>query len=95
MPVQVVIGVDKDLIDNYFYEPVDGELFVLDNSTKLEDLAVLANIFPSKNQARKNGWSGELSVGIHCKSTKKNWVWWWKAPENIKDNIDEASTDAR
>lgn len=35
-----------------------------DDSFKMEDVAVAVGIFPSKGQARKNGFGGELKEGF-------------------------------
>lgn len=37
-----------------------------------EEIAVLAGIFPSKGQARKNGWTGTLRHGFHQRAVGQN-----------------------
>lgn len=86
----VTIGVDEDLVLDHFWNPnTDGDLLFNAKIETLEDLAVLAEIFPSKGQARKNGVTGEIPFGIHLLGTKKKKVWVWRAPP--QKEVDDGS----
>ena len=41
----------------------EDEVVKMPTDSKWEDVAVLAGIFPSKGQARKNQWGGEIPAG--------------------------------
>lgn len=73
----------EDLIDVIF-DPEEGldEVIISSNNLLLEDMAVIAGIFPSKGQARKNGFSGEAPFGLWCLGTKKRWFWVWNPKRN-------------
>ncbi len=86
-----VIGpVDEDLISTHFL----CECVSLDcegcysyeaeriSAETLEELFVLAGIFKSKGQARKNNFSGEIPEGINMLGTKKKKFWVWNYIEN-------------
>ena len=45
-----------------FFRPDDVITFLPETST-LADIGVLMGLFPSKGQARKNGWAGEIDGG--------------------------------
>lgn len=42
----------------------DDPLNIIPYETKLEDIVVMVEFMPSKNQARKNGYSGEIKEGF-------------------------------
>lgn len=84
--IHVSIGVDEDLVMDHFWDSTtDGDLFLNPEISTLEDLAVLAEIFPSKGQARKNGVLGEIPFGINLLGTKKKKVWVWRAPPEVSN----------
>lgn len=83
----VSIGVDEDLVLDHFWNPNDdGILFFNAEISSMEELAVLAGIFPSRGQARKNGMTGEIPKGIWLLGTKKKKVWVWRSRENKSDS---------
>lgn len=56
------------------------EFTILPSATMLEDIMVLANIFPSKTIARKSGFGGKISTGFTKSGTKKKPIWILKLP---------------
>lgn len=55
----------------------DINLFGLEDPVEFDfstwaDVAVYLKIFPSKGQAKKNGWSGTLEEGFQQRFIKKN-----------------------
>ena len=56
------------------------EFTILPSTTMLEDIMVLANIFPSKTIARKSGFGGQISPGFSKSGTKKKPIWILKFP---------------
>lgn len=52
----------ENYIDPEWEEPVHR---VADNCT-MEEVVVLLGKFPSKGQARKNGWTGPIPLGFNC-----------------------------
>ena len=65
---------------DWIFGPMDnGEEIVFSDATDMEALAAEAGIFPSKSQARKNGFSGPIPFGVNFFGTKKPgkrfWVW--------------------
>jgi len=65
----------------------DGEPFLESEATQLEELAVLAGIFPSKGRARKNGFSGPIPHGLECLGTKKKWLWVWNPNQSEEPTV--------
>ena len=83
MYLEVVAGqVDIDLAETYFFDGIGSTRHTFDRKTQLtwEGIAVLASIFPSKSQARKNGWAGPIPFDIHSKNTKSSLVEVWQGP---------------
>ena len=69
---------DIDLI----FGPLDGfEEVVHLEAQDMETLAVEAGVFPSKGQARKNGFKGSVPWGLNLFGTKKRAFWVW-SPEH-------------
>lgn len=69
---------------NMMFGPLDGDTIIpFTKDDKLEDLAVTAGLFPSKSEAKKNGWSGELKGGLNNKALKKRKIelWYFKPNE--------------
>lgn len=56
---------DRDL----FFGPLTAtdQFHVFDDTFRMDDIAVVAGLFPSKNQARKNGWAGDIPSGFTLK----------------------------
>lgn len=52
-----------------------------------EDIAVALGVFPSKGQARKNGWAGELPTGFNTRTTKKHGTIWLYKPNEWALNL--------
>lgn len=50
---------------------------VFSQAQNLEALAVEAGLFPSKGQARKNGFSGPFPWGLRLLGTKHRRFWVW------------------
>ena len=77
----------KDMLHLFF--ETDDLITFLPAETTLADIGVLLGLFPSKGQARKNGWNGEIENGwtekLGVGKLKKN-LWIWKP---IKCTIDE------
>ena len=67
---------DSAMFEKHF-EPV-AECTVLPESTSLEELMVAAGVFKSRNDSRKNGFSGPIPEGCNLLGTKKNKFWCWK-----------------
>lgn len=76
--------------------PGDSDLFfgtitsnekvvVFDKTTfTMADMAVSCGFFPSRNQARKNGWPiTAVPLGFGSKRSGKNFVFWFNAMDNI------------
>ena len=76
------------VIENEHLQPRDVSLFfrendvinILPKETTMADIGVLMGLFPSKSQARKNGWDGEVpngwteKIGIG-KLRRSLWIW--------------------
>ena len=86
----VIIGeIDDDLILNHLVEETENDIPTLEslgilkrlNVSLIEELAVELKMQPSLTQARKNGMSGEIPVGISQQGTKKKKVWVWRSPQ--------------
>lgn len=63
-----------------FFPPTDIITFLPPEST-MADIGVMLGMFPSKGQARKNGWGNQISDGWSEKlnvGKLKNNVWMWK-----------------
>jgi hypothetical protein len=74
----IIGAVDDDLVIEYFVDGDPTARVVHADETTLEALAVLAGIFPSKGQARKNGLAGDVPAGITLQGTKKKKFWVWR-----------------
>jgi len=69
-----VIGkIDEDLLIDFF-----DPNFTMIEAKSMEELFVIAGVFKSKGDARKNGFSGDIPDGIHLLGTKKTKFWIWK-----------------
>ena len=80
MSKDFVIGpVDSDLLESNGFTSFER----VDIST-MEELGVLAGIFPSKGQAKKNGFIGPIPTGINLLGSKKTKVWVWNHPNPSK-----------
>lgn len=67
----------------HIFDPEDGtEDIVRSDASCMEELAVQAGIFPSKGQARKNGFCGPIPHGVECFGIKKKWLWVWNPLSN-------------
>ncbi len=44
-------------------EPTDGPFIVFNDKWTMADIVVAAGIFPSKSQAKKNGWDKPIEKG--------------------------------
>lgn len=68
-----------DMVGLFFFP--DDTISFLPPETTMADIGVILGMFPSKGQARKNGWGGEIENGWSEKlgvgKLKKN-VWIWK-----------------
>ena len=53
------------------------ELTFFGNGSDMSDLACMAGLFPSRNQARKNGYSGYIPSGWSEHGSKKNRFYIW------------------
>ena len=62
-----------DVIESFLGPLDEGEplAFVWFDQADWSDVAVSIGLFPSKSQARKNGWSGELPGGLSHRQQKK------------------------
>ncbi len=76
--------------------PQDSQLFFgsLDDNDKVHtfnksaftmaDMAVNAGFFPSRSQARKNGWPTDpVPLGFGSKKCGKRFVFWFNSMDNI------------
>ena len=71
---------DKDI--RMIFGDVNGDLhssdeIVITEMKTLEELAVVAAIFPSKTRARKNNFHGPVPHGLSWFGTKKRRFWVW------------------
>jgi hypothetical protein len=57
---------------------VPPDLHIFDMSATLADLVVYIGVFPSKGQAKKNGWGGEIPFGCNEFKVGKRVFWVWK-----------------
>lgn len=73
----------EDLAE-WMMQPVIGidELIITTENILMEDLAVQSGMFPSKGQARKNGFVGEVPTGFWWLGTKKIRFWVWNPVKN-------------
>lgn len=61
-----------------FDRPDEQMIFITDpKEANCETLATMTGIFPSKSQARSNGFFGSLPHGIELIGTKKKQFWCW------------------
>lgn len=58
-------------------DPGDVVIFSQVDQLSFEDIAVSLKLFPSRSQARKNGWSGLAPWGLHNRRCGKRVVWWF------------------
>jgi hypothetical protein len=66
------VGCLKD--QELFLGPLGSEeerTFVLFDEADWSDVAVSIGLFPSRSQARKNGWVGELEPGLSNRQQRK------------------------
>lgn len=71
--VNVLVGSLPESDRDLFFGPLDGsETWIeLDSDARWPDIMSAAGIFPSKSQARKNGWDKEVEPGFtHIKVGK-------------------------
>lgn len=52
-------------IENYITPDAEEPLTHVDDNATMEDVVVLLGKFPSKGQARKNGWTGPIPWGFN------------------------------
>ena len=74
--LNVLIGdINNETRDLFFHTQEGDEFIQMSPETTWEDIVVHLNMFPSKSQARKNGWSGDVSEGWTQKTDvgKMNW----------------------
>lgn len=62
-----------DLCDIVFNDESFSDL----TETTVEALAVIAGVFKSKGEARRNNFAGPIPFGFHCLGTKKKWFFVW------------------
>ena len=80
MSQDFVIGpVNSDLLESCGFNSCER----VDIST-MEELGVLAGIFPSKGQAKKNNFVGPIPIGINLLGSKKTKIWVWNHPNPSK-----------
>jgi hypothetical protein len=62
-------------------QPDPGEAVIRLDADHLmfEDIAVAIGAWPSKGQARKNGWAGRVPTGFGSRKLGKRTVWWLEA----------------
>jgi len=53
-------------------QEADTTFVIFDDEFTLADVAVATGKFPSKGQARKNGWDGDIPQGFTVKTLGKN-----------------------
>lgn len=69
------------------FGPLDGDTIIpFTDDARLEDLAVMAGLFTSKGEAKKNGWGGELEGGLNNKALKKRKIelWYFKPNDSFQ-----------
>ncbi len=71
--VNNLLVINEDLCDIVF----DGESFNDMSEADLEGLALIAGVFKSKGEARRNNFCGPIPFGFHCLGTKKKWFFVW------------------
>lgn len=62
----------------------NDEVFIFPDDWTMADLAVVAGKAPSKNQAKKNGWGGEIPYGWTEKKSGKTIIYISKHIPDIK-----------
>jgi hypothetical protein len=78
-------------IDNNLKTAIFGPLEPLDEIIEIElndliTMAVEAGVFPSRGQARKNGFTGPAPHGVSLFGTKKRRFWVW-CPREHTDKV--------
>ena len=63
----------QDKIPDLFLD--SDKVILFTHKERMEDLAVLAGLFQSRTQARKNGWSGSIPAGWSEHGSKKNRIY--------------------
>jgi len=55
------------------------------------DLALAAKFFPSKTQARKNGWAGQVPFGFGQRKfgSRRQCVWYYNVAPHLESDYDE------
>ena len=69
----------RDLLIGFFFD--DDKIVYLSELATMAELAVLMGLFPSKGQARKNGWDGAIPDGYtekHGLGKMKKSLFVWK-----------------
>ena len=74
--VQLFFG--KKVADETIYTFTKGSL-------DLPGIAQQLNLFPSKTQARKNGWVGDIPLGFGMKKCGHKRVVWFNSMDQILD----------
>lgn len=82
--IREVFDADSEDTDPVNYMP---------DTVRMEDIAVAVGFMPSKSQARKNGYAGEVPFGL------QHWVWGkkkidiytYRAPEKTRKLVERAS----
>lgn len=72
------------------FGPFEDDVFIeIDDTTKLEDLVVThLKKFPSKGQARKNGWGGNIPMGFREWRVGKTFFWTYKPIEWVDPEVE-------
>lgn len=64
---------DQHLFLGPWTTPNEPDTFLkIGGTPNWEDIAVLAGFFPSKGQARRNGWTGTIGPGFHQRAIGQN-----------------------
>jgi hypothetical protein len=71
-----------EMIDWVMSPVPDQDIIIRSSSKDMEDLAVEAGLFPSRGQARKNGFCGTIPWGLSMLGTKKNRFWVWNTAKS-------------
>jgi len=79
---------DKEMLFADWDNNLADEVFVdITSETKLEDIVVdHLKKFPSKSQARKNNWGGEIPMGFRQWKIGKIFFWTFKPLSDLEHN---------
>jgi len=70
---------DEDIED--ILSPESSDVVKRVTAGSMEELAVIAGLFPSRGAARRNGFRGPLPHGLFLLGTKRNRFWMWSPCE--------------